>query len=82
MKNGHGILYNSIGGVIFDNQWKDDIIYDKIEFIDKIFYIYINYKMKKIHCPICYEEYTKTGKHEGKVLQNCGHTFCLFCLLL
>jgi len=34
MKDGHGILYNSIGGVIIDNQWKDDIIYDKIEFIE------------------------------------------------
>jgi len=34
MKHGSGKLYNSIGNIIIDNQWKDDIICDKIKFIE------------------------------------------------
>ena len=33
MKHGFGKLYNAIGKVIIDNQWKDDIICDKIKVV-------------------------------------------------
>jgi len=34
MKHGPGKLYNSIGSIIIDNVWKNDIVYNKIHFIE------------------------------------------------
>ena len=36
--------------------------------------------MKNIKCSLCYEKYTEKGENQPKVIEKCGHTFCLNCL--